>query len=323
MELERLILRGMLRMKKLSIIVPCFNEEETIPIFFETIDKIINSMNDVVAEYLFIDDGSSDRTINEIHKLNMEHPAEVHFVSFSRNFGKESALYAGLKEASGDYIVVMDVDLQDPPELLPKMYEYLKNEEFDCVGTRRTNREGEPPIRSFFANQFYKLINSISSTNIVNGARDYRMMTRQMVNAILSVTEYNRFSKGIFSWVGFKTKFIEYHNIERVAGNTSWSFWKLFKYSLDGIMDFSEVPLSIASWTGVLSFISAVIGLIFIVIRAIMVPASSVSGWASLTCIVLLIGGLQLLCLGIVGKYIGKIYLQSKNRPIYIVKEKK
>ncbi|WP_137597314.1 glycosyltransferase family 2 protein [Paucilactobacillus kaifaensis] len=310
-------------MKKLSIIVPCFNEEETIPIFFETIDKIINSMNDVVAEYLFIDDGSSDRTINEIHKLNMEHPAEVHFVSFSRNFGKESALYAGLKEASGDYIVVMDVDLQDPPELLPKMYEYLKNEEFDCVGTRRTNREGEPPIRSFFANQFYKLINSISSTNIVNGARDYRMMTRQMVNAILSVTEYNRFSKGIFSWVGFKTKFIEYHNIERVAGNTSWSFWKLFKYSLDGIMDFSEVPLSIASWTGVLSFISAVIGLIFIVIRAIMVPASSVSGWASLTCIVLLIGGLQLLCLGIVGKYIGKIYLQSKNRPIYIVKEKK
>ncbi|BAP85222.1 glycosyltransferase [Paucilactobacillus hokkaidonensis JCM 18461] len=310
-------------MKRLSIIVPCFNEEDTIPIFFKVIEKIVKSMKNINTEYWFIDDGSSDHTLTAIHKLNADYPDVVHFISFSRNFGKESALYAGLKAATGDYVVVMDVDLQDPPELLPKMYDYLASGEFDCVGTRRTNRDGEPPIRSFFADQFYRLINSISSTNIVNGARDYRMMTRQMVDAIMSMTEYNRFSKGIFSWVGFKTKFIEYHNVERVAGNTSWSFWKLFKYSIDGIMDFSDMPLSIASWTGILSFITALLGLVFIIVRAITVPNSSVSGWASLVCIMLLIGGLQLLCLGIVGKYIGKIYLQSKNRPIYIVKEKK
>lgn len=310
-------------MKKLSIIVPCFNEKDTIPIFFKTVDEVLHTISDINAEYWFIDDGSSDNTIEEIHKLNVENTEKVHFVSFSRNFGKEAALYAGLQSATGDYIVVMDVDLQDPPELLPKMYAYLKDGSYDCVGTRRTSREGEPIIRSFFANQFYKLISSISSTNIVNGARDYRMMTRQMVDAILSMTEYNRFSKGIFSWVGFKTKFIEYHNIERVAGNTSWSFWKLFKYSIDGIMDFSEIPLSIASWTGVLSFVSAILGLLFIVVRSIVIPGSSVSGWASLVCIILLIGGLELLCLGIIGKYIGKIYLQSKNRPIYIVREKK
>lgn len=320
---ERLNLKGLAEMKRLSIIVPCFNEEVTIPIFFKVIEKIVKDMQNINAEYWFIDDGSSDQTLSAIHKLNSEYPNLVHFISFSRNFGKESALYAGLKAASGDYVVVMDVDLQDPPELLPKMYEYLLSGKFDCVGTRRTNRDGEPPIRSFFANQFYKLINSISSTNIVNGARDYRMMTRQMVDAILSMTEYNRFSKGIFSWVGFKTKFIEYHNVARVAGNTSWSFWKLFKYSIDGIMDFSEIPLSLASWTGFLSFITALLGLAFIIVREIFIPNSSVSGWASLVCIVLLIGGLQLLCLGIVGQYIGKIYLQSKNRPIYIVKEKK
>lgn len=310
-------------MEKLSIIVPCFNEEATIPIFFDTVNVVLNSLQNVCAEYWFIDDGSSDNSLKEIRELSAGHPDEVHFVSFSRNFGKEAALYAGLKSATGDYVVVMDVDLQDPPELLTKMYGYLKDGSFDCVGTRRTNRDGEPQIRSFFANQFYRLINSISSTNIVNGARDYRMMTRQMVDAILSMTEYNRFSKGIFSWVGFKTKFIEYHNVERVAGNTSWSFWKLFKYSIDGIMDFSEIPLSIASWTGVLSFVSAILGLLFIIVRSIVIPGSSVSGWASLVCIILLIGGLELLCLGIIGKYIGKIYLQSKNRPIYIVKEKK
>lgn len=310
-------------MKTLSIIVPCFNEQEAIPYFFSAVECVINGMENIVAEYLFVDDGSSDDTLNEFRKLNGQYPDRVHYISFSRNFGKESALYAGLCEAKGDYVVVMDADLQDPPELLPKMYEYITNGEYDCIGTRRVNREGEPPVRSFFANQFYRIINSISSTNIVNGARDYRMMTRQMVNAILSMTEFSRFSKGIFSWVGFKTKFIEFKNVERVAGKTSWSFFSLFKYSIDGITDFSEVPLSLASWTGFLAFIGAVFGLLFIIIRAIVVPNSSVSGWASIVCIVLLLGGLQLLCLGILGKYIGKIYLQSKNRPIYIVKEKK
>lgn len=310
-------------MDKLSVIVPCFNEQETIPIFFKTVENILSKIDDIQPEYWFIDDGSTDRTMSRIKTLNEVSPQKVHYVSFSRNFGKESALYAGLKQASGNYVVVMDVDLQDPPDLLPKMYHYLKTNEYDCIGTKRVNRKSEPIIRSFFANRFYKLINKISSTNIVNGARDYRMMTRQMVDAVISMTEYNRFSKGIFSWVGFRTKYLEYPNIERIAGKTSWSFGRLFRYSIDGITDFSEVPLSIASWTGVLSFIGAILGLIFIVIRAIVVPGSSVSGWASMVCIILLIGGLELLCLGIVGKYIGKIYLQSKNRPIYIIKEKK
>lgn len=310
-------------MKTLTIIVPCFNEKETIPIFFSTVDKIVKKIENVTSEYLFIDDGSTDSTLDEVRHLNHLHQGKVHYISFSRNFGKESAIYAGLSEAKGDYVVIMDVDLQDPPELLPKMYDLIVNENFDCIGTRRVNRNGEPPIRSFFANQFYRIINSISSTNIVNGARDYRMMTRKMVDAVLSMTEYNRFSKGIFSWVGFKTKYIEFKNVERVAGNTSWSFFSLFKYSIDGITDFSEMPLSLASWTGFLTFFAAIFGLIFIIIRAIVIPGSSVSGWASLVCIMLLLGGLQLLCLGIVGKYIGKIYLQSKNRPLYIVKEQK
>lgn len=309
-------------MDKLSIIVPCYNEQKTVPIFFKKVEQVLKKL-DVKSEYWFIDDGSSDKTLDQIHSINDRFPDRVHFISFSRNFGKESALYAGLNTADGDFIVVMDVDLQDPPTLLPKMYEYLKSGEYDCVGTRRDNRNGEPPIRSILANVFYALINKISSTNIVNGARDFRMMTRQMVDAVVSMSEYNRFSKGIFSWVGFRTKYIEYNNVERSAGETSWSIWKLFKYSLDGITDFSEIPLSIASWTGVMSFFVAVIGLIFIVIRAITVPGSSVSGWSSLVCIVLFIGGVELLCLGIVGKYIGKIYLQSKKRPIYIVREKK
>lgn len=310
-------------MKKISIVVPCFNEQNTIPAFLKVIEPIVKGIEDVEVEYWFIDDGSTDKTLVEVKKINSDFPNRFHFISFSRNFGKEAALYAGLQASEGDFVVVMDVDLQDPPELLPIMYKYLEKGEFDCVGTRRTSRAGEPPIRSFFANRFYGLINKISSTQIVKGARDYRMMTRQMTDAILSMTEYNRFSKGIFSWVGFRTKYIEYPNIERVNGNSSWSFTKLFKYSLDGITDFSEIPLSIASWTGVLSFVASIFGLVFIIIRAITVPGSSVSGWASMVCIMLFIGGLELLCMGIVGKYIGKIYLQSKNRPVYIVKEKK
>lgn len=310
-------------MKDLSIVIPCYNEEEMIPVFFDKVEHVLNTFKKLEVEYWFINDGSQDKTINEIRQLNRNYPKKCHFISFSRNFGKESALYAGLSATTGDCVVVMDVDLQDPPELLPKMYTYLQTGQYDCVGTRRVNRNGEPPIRSLFANGFYKLINKISSTNIINGARDYRMMTRQMVNAVLSMTEYNRFSKGIFSWVGFETKYINYQNIERAAGHSSWSFRKLFSYSIDGITDFSEIPLSIASWTGIFSFFIAIIGLMFIMIRAIVIPSSSVSGWASMVCIILFIGGIQLLCMGIVGKYVGKIYLQSKNRPIYIIREKK
>lgn len=310
-------------MDKLSIVVPCYNEEKMIDLFFRTTENVINKIDNLEAEYWFIDDGSKDDSLIKMRNLNESYPAKSHYISFSRNFGKESALYAGLEASTGNYVAVMDVDLQDPPELLTSMIEKLRQENIDCVATRRVNRQGEPVIRSFFSNMFYKIINLISSTNIVNGARDYRLMKRQMVDAILTMTEYNRFSKGIFSWVGFKTDYIEYNNVERAAGTTSWSFWKLFRYSLDGITDFSEVPLSIASWTGFLAFVSALCGMAFIVIRALVVPGSSVSGWASMTCVILLLGGLQLLCLGILGKYIGKLYLQSKNRPIFIAKERK
>lgn len=317
-------MKGGRRLTRLSIIVPCMNEEEMITIFFKEVSKVVGIMTGVVAEYIFVDDGSTDHTLSEIKKLNSQDSTDIHYISFSRNFGKESALYAGLKMATGDFVVVMDVDLQDPPSLLPQMYNILQSDNtFDCVGTKRTSRGGEPIIRSFFSNLFYKVINKISSTRIVNGARDYRMMTRRMINAILSMTEYNRFSKGIFSWVGFRTKYLEYKNIERKAGETSWSFWKLFKYSIDGITDFSDAPLSIASWVGTLSFIGSIIGMIIIVFRYLMLPNSSINGWASLVCICMLFGGLQLLCLGIVGKYIGKIYIQVKNRPLYIVKEQK
>ncbi|QER67129.1 glycosyltransferase family 2 protein [Paucilactobacillus nenjiangensis] len=310
-------------MDKISIVVPCYNEEEMIALFLQTCEATITAMSNVVSEYWFIDDGSRDNTLEEIKKLNKRLPEKVHYISFSRNFGKEAALYAGLEAATGEYVVVMDVDLQDPPELMTKMFDIIKNNEIDCVSTRRSNRKGEPIIRSFFSNMFYRVINSISTTNIINGARDYRMMTRKMVSAVLELTEYNRFSKGIFSWVGFKTEYIEYENIERAAGTTSWSFWKLLRYSIDGITDFSEVPLSIASWVGMISFIGSMIGIAFIIIRAIIVPGSSVYGWASLICVFLLLGGIQLLCLGIVGKYIGKIYMQSKKRPIYLEKDRK
>lgn len=309
-------------MKTISVIVPCFNEQETVPIFYDAVKKLFLKNTNYALEIWFIDDGSSDDTLKEIRSLN-DRDGRVHYISFSRNFGKESALYAGLQAATGEYVVVMDVDLQDPPQLMFDMISELETGKYDCVGTRRINRNGEPVIRSVFSNLFYKIINRISTTPIVNGARDYRMMTRRMVDAILSMGEYNRFSKGIFNWVGFNTKYLEYSNIERSAGSTSWSFWKLFKYSIDGITDFSEVPLSIASWTGITSFIASLIGLLVIIVRAIVVPTSSVSGWASLVCFMLMIGGLELLCLGIVGKYIGKIFIQSKNRPIYIVKEKK
>lgn len=310
-------------MKKLSIIVPCYNEQESISLFYPAVEKIVDKITALEVEYWFIDDGSSDKTLSEIKKLNASNPNQVHYVTFSRNFGKEAALYAGLQAATGDYVVVMDVDLQDPPEYLVEMYETLSTTDYDCVGTRRTSRTGEAKLKSFLSDKFYDVINRISNTNIVNGARDYRMMTRQMVDAILSMTEYDRFSKGIFSWVGFKTKYLEYENVERVAGNTSWSMRKLFKYAFDGIMDFSQAPLSLAVWIGGASFILSLIGVTFVAVRHFVAPATSVFGWASLVSIILMIGGLQLLCLGIIGKYVGKIYLQVKNRPIYIVKEKR
>ena len=310
-------------MSKLSIVVPCYNEEESIPLFYPAVEKVVNQMNDLQIEYWFVNDGSSDNSLVEMRKLHEQNPERVHYVSFSRNFGKEAGLYAGLQAATGDYVVVMDVDLQDPPEFLPQMYELLQTGEYDCIGTRRVDRTGEAKFKSFLSDQFYHVINRISQTNIVPGARDYRMMTRQMVNAVLSLKEYNRFSKGIFSWVGFKTKYLDYHNVERVAGKTDWSTWKLFKYAFDGIADFSQVPLSIAVWLGTTSFVLSIIGLLFVIIRRIAEPGSSVFGWASMICIILLLGGLQLLCIGILGKYIGRIYLQVKQRPIYIIKEKK
>lgn len=310
-------------MSKLSIVVPCYNEEESIPLFYPAVEKVVRQMNDLQIEYWFVNDGSSDNSLAEMRKLHEQNPERVHYVSFSRNFGKEAGLYAGLQAATGDYVVVMDVDLQDPPEFLPQMYELLQTGEYDCIGTRRVDRTGEAKFKSFLSTQFYHVINQLSQTNIVPGARDYRMMTRQMVNAVLSLKEYNRFSKGIFSWVGFKTKYLDYHNVERVAGKTDWSTWKLFKYAFDGIADFSQVPLSIAVWLGTTSFVLSIIGLLFVVIRRLVEPGSSVFGWASMICIILLLGGLQLLCIGILGKYIGRIYLQVKQRPIYIIKEKK
>lgn len=309
--------------KKLSIIVPCYCEEESIPLFYDAVQKIAPQLKDIELEYWFIDDGSKDNTLQVLRQLEKKDPQHVHYAAFSRNFGKEAGLYCGLQQATGDYVAVMDVDLQDPPELLPKMLGYLESGEYDCVGTRRVNRKGEPPIRSFFAHMFYKLINKISDTEIVDGARDYRLMTRQMVNAILSMSEYNRFSKGIFSWVGFRTKYLEYTNQERVAGNTSWNFWSLLKYSIDGIVSFSQTPLNIAAYVGLLSSVGSVIGILFVIIRKLLYGDSSVFGWASMVCIFLFIGGIQLLYLGIVGKYIGKIFMEVKRRPIYILKEKK
>ncbi len=309
-------------MPKLSVVVPCYNEQESIPLFYPAVEKVVQKMP-LEIEYWFINDGSTDHSLEEMRKLHQAKPDRVHYVSFSRNFGKEAGLYAGLQAATGDYVVVMDADLQDPPEYLPVMYQEISSGEYDCVGMRRTDRKGEAKFKSFLSDQFYNVINKISDTKIVSGARDYRMMTRQMVDAVLSLTEYNRFSKGIFNWVGFKTKYLPYKNVERVAGTTDWSTWKLFKYAFDGITDFSEAPLSLATWIGSLSALVAIIGLIVVIVRHFVVPGSSVNGWASLVCIMLLLGGIQLLCLGIVGRYIGRIYMQTKRRPIYIIKEKK
>ena len=304
----------------ISIIVPCFNEEESLPLFYAEMEKIKFQLNDHF-EYIFVNDGSKDRTLQVLRDLNQVDKS-VHYLSFSRNFGKEAALYAGLKHATGDLVTVMDADLQDPPELLLTMKSMLeKNPDLDCVGTRRTTRDGEPPIRSFFAKMFYKLINRISQVEMVDGARDFRLMRRQMVDAILEVSEYNRFSKGIFAWVGFKTEYLEYKNVERVAGKTSWSFWQLLNYSLEGIINFSDAPLTIAFLGGVAACLLAFFLIIIVIIRTL-IFGDPTSGWPSMVSIILFLGGFQLLTIGILGKYIGKIFMETKKRPIYVVKEK-
>ncbi|MCB5954646.1 glycosyltransferase family 2 protein [Enterococcus sp. CWB-B31] len=303
----------------ISIVVPCYNEEEAIPSFFKEVENIREQLTHEI-EYIFVNDGSKDRTLACLRALHKQYPDRVRYLSFSRNFGKEAGLFAGLQAAKGDLITVMDADLQDPPDLLPQMVQMIETEDIDCVGTRRTTRDGEPAIRSFFARLFYKLINRIGETEMVDGARDFRLMTRQMVDSILELTEYNRFSKGIFSWVGYNTKYLSYENRERVAGETTWSFWSLLSYSIDGIINFSEVPLNIASYIGAFSCIGSVITMMVILFRTL-IYGDPTSGWPSMVCIFLFVGGLQLLCLGIIGKYIGKIFMETKKRPVFIVKE--
>ncbi len=308
-------------MSLLSVIVPCYNEEESVALFYEELMKndAFFSEKGIEVEVLYINDGSKDRTVEEIKKLH-ERDERVHLVSFSRNFGKEAAMFAGLENSRGDYVVLMDVDLQDPPSLLPEMFSYIE-QGYDSVATRRVSRKGEPPVRSFFARMFYRLMKKISKTEIMDGARDYRLMTRQMVDAILSMQEYNRFTKGIFGWVGFNTKWLEYENVERAKGETKWNFWKLFLYSLDGITAFSTAPLMIASVVGVLFCLLAFVMIIFIIVRKL-IFGDPVSGWPSLVCIILLTSGVQFFCTGILGQYLAKTYMEVKKRPIYLVKEK-
>ena len=313
-------------MELLSVVVPCYNEEEAVPIFYrETLKAIEPFKNELDIEFCFVDDGSKDGTLKSIKSL-CDMDDRVHYVSFSRNFGKEAGLYAGLQAASGDYVATMDVDLQDPPSMLPEMYKIIKEsadgEEYDCVATRRVTRKGEPPIRSFFARMFYKLINKMSDTEIVDGARDYRFMSRKMVDAILQDKEYKRFTKGIYSWVGFRTKWLEFENVERSVGETKWSFWKLFLYSIDGILAYSTMPLSIASVLGIGFCGVSFIGMLVVIIRAL-IFGDPVAGWPSLVTIIVFLGGIQLLCLGIMGLYISKTYLETKKRPIYIVRERR
>jgi glycosyltransferase involved in cell wall biosynthesis len=298
--------------------VPCFNEEESIGILYEQLCLVSSELKDYDFEILFVNDGSSDNTLNFLKKISTE-DQRVIYISFSKNFGKEAAMYAGFVNATGDYVAVMDADMQDPPELLPQMLEYIQNG-YDSVATRRASRKGEKPVRSFFARMFYKIINKISDADIVDGARDFRLMKREMVDAIVALGEYNRFSKGIFGWIGFRTYWLSYENVERVAGETKWNFWGLVKYSIEGIINFSQVPLSLASWLGVGFTILSFIMILFIIIRKFLF-GDPVAGWASLSCIIIFMGGIQLLCLGIFGCYLSKMYIEEKKRPHYIVAE--
>ncbi len=306
-------------MDLISIVVPCYNEQEALPVFYEEITKVAGEMSDINFEFIFVDDGSKDDTLSIAKKLHQS-DSRVRYISFSRNFGKEAGIYAGLKAAKGDYVAIMDVDLQDPPSLIPQMYKDVASGEYDCVATRRTTRKGEPPIRSFFARMFYKIINRMSDANIVDGARDFRLMCRNMVDAVLSMGEYNRFSKGIFGWVGFKTKWLEYVNVERAVGETKWSFWKLFKYSIEGIMAFSTTPLYISSIMGFVICMIAFIMTCFYVIKTL-IFGDPTAGFPSLVCIILFLGGIQLIGIGVLGMYLSKTYLETKKRPVYIVRE--
>ncbi|MBQ2583500.1 MAG: glycosyltransferase family 2 protein [Erysipelotrichaceae bacterium] len=302
--------------KLISLIVPCFNEEEALPIFYKETKKVLEGMN-VDHELLFIDDGSKDKTFEIIRSLT-EKDENVRYISFSRNFGKEAAIYAGFCHATGDYTAVMDADMQDPPSLLPQMVEILEKGEYDSVATRRVDRKGESKVRSWFAKQFYKIINRISDADIVDGARDFRLMKREMVDAIVSMSEYNRFSKGIFGWIGFKTYWLPFENVERVAGTTKWSFWGLFKYAISGIVNFSQTPLDIASAFGFIMTVIAFVMLVFVIVRKLLF-GDPVAGWASTMSVIIFIGGIQLMCLGIIGQYLGKTYMETKRRPQYII----
>lgn len=306
-------------MALITIVVPCYNEEQALPLFYQEITRVAQEMAPVDFEFLFVDDGSKDNTLPVLRSL-AEADKRVRFLSFSRNFGKEAGMLAGLQHAKGDFVALMDADLQDPPSLLPELYHAVTQEGYDCAATRRTTRQGEPPIRSFFARQFYRLINRISDADIVDGARDYRLIRRSVVNAILSLGEYNRFSKGIFGWVGFKTKWVPYENVERVAGETKWSFWKLFRYSLEGIVGFSTVPLAMASVLGVVLCLAAAVAILVIVVKTLLF-GDPVGGWPSMMCAILFLGGVQLLSIGILGQYLAKTYLETKKRPVYLVRE--
>jgi len=304
----------------ISIVIPCYNEGELLLDLHKKLCEISKSMHDIKFEYIFIDDGSKDNTMSTIRTLLSKDP-KVKYISFSRNFGKEAAMLAGMEMSEGNYVAIIDADMQDPPTMIPQMYKGIKEEGYDCVAARRVNRIGEPKIRSFFARQFYKIMRKLSNTEIVDGARDFRLMTRQMTDAILSVCEYNRFSKGIFSWVGFNTKWLEYENIERAGGESKWSFWKLFLYSIDGIVAFSTAPLALSSLLGIFFCVVAFIAIIFTIVRQLLWGGSAY-GWSSMVCIILFLAGIQLFCIGILGQYLSKTYLEAKKRPIYIVKEK-
>lgn len=306
-------------MKKVNLIVPCYNEAEALPLFKDELNKVIQTLDQYTFEILLINDGSTDTTLSVMKEI-CDTDSHYKYISFSRNFGKEAAMYAGFCNSDGDYAAIMDADMQDPPALLPDMLHCLETEDYDSVATRRVSRIGEPKIRSFFARNFYKLINKISDADVVDGARDFRLMKREMVDSIVAMCEYNRFSKGIFGWIGFKTKWLEYENVNRIAGKTKWSFWGLFKYAVDGIINFSETPMSLASGLGIFLTIFSFLMVIFIIIRK-EIFGDPVAGWPSLACIIIFIAGLQFLCMGIMGKYIAKTYLEVKNRPHYIVSE--
>lgn len=306
-------------MDLITLIIPCYNEQESLPLLYPELVKVSQEMSGQSFEFLFVNDGSRDKTLELLREL-AEKDERVKYISFSRNFGKESAMYAGLENASGDYVAFMDADMQDPPSLLPQMYKAVTEEGYDSAATRRVTRKGEPPISSFFARMFYKIMNKISDTDIVDGARDFRLMNRKFVDALLQMKEYNRFSKGLFGWVGYKTKWIEFENVERVAGETKWSFWSLFKYSIEGILAFTTAPLVIASVLGMLLCFLAFVFIVFIIVRKICFN-NSVDGWASMVCIISLLGGLQLFAIGVVGQYLAKLYLEIKNRPIYLIGE--